>query len=50
MIAVLTLVFGYWAAKTPREISSFGDSEIDEEIDKVLRDRASRIDRSTKIH
>jgi len=41
VLAVLALGLGYWAAKTPREISSFGDPTLDAEIDRTLRRRAS---------
>jgi Flp pilus assembly protein TadB len=41
-VSVLILLLGYRAAKTPREIPSFGDPTMDEEIDRVLRERGSR--------
>jgi hypothetical protein len=42
VLAVLALGLGYWAAKTPREIPSFGDPVIDAEIDTILQRRAAK--------
>lgn len=40
VLIVVTLVLGYSVARTPKEIPSFGDPELDGEIDRVLRSRS----------
>lgn len=40
VLVVVMLLLGRGAKRTPKEIPSFGDPELDGEIDRVLRSRS----------